>query len=491
MAFDASQDQESQNQQANQANQQAGQAAQPLSGGGGGFAGQGGAPGAGAPGSYSQQPTHSGSWTNLDSYLSANSDQAPQLGQQIASTVGGQAQQAQSDLNTLQQGFQNQAPYSAINSTTNQTVDNAFSDPSQYASGSGANYTQAENYLNNNWGLDSASKDIQQYAPTSGPTWSSVGSEYNTANQNLQDTQSESGRDLLLQNQFGGNGSAYNQGEQNFDQLLLQQSPQNQTAFQGVYNQYSPGVVVSPTSTNGQSADLTNALTSSQNYVTGEQAKATGFANQAGQDLSNSISNLNSGIGGEVTADNATNAAAYQAMANALQGNTATKEQLAGLNKVGAPQIQQGEGIYNIQLQNYLAQGPSYTNSTAATGQDLSNYQGLQALLSGYQPPSGSTAPGAATDQQALGSIFGASGVPTAQAAPINPYSFNGTQFTADQQAAGTNYNSALQDAVNSGASQSALQALINQYDPYRQLAITPAGQGATGQTGGQRRPGA
>jgi hypothetical protein len=317
MAFDDSQSQsQDDEEQANQANQVAGNPNTQLSGGGGGFAGSGGAQpssqsgGAGAD----QKPSSSGDWTNLNSYLTANADQSSQIGQGIASTVGNQAQQAQSDLASVQQGFQNQTPYSTLNSYSPSQIDSTLN-ASQYAT-PGSDTTNAENILNDNWGITPTVSDITQYAPASGqtgPSWNTAQNDYTTANQNLQDTQTESGRDVLLQNQYGQSGTQYTPGEQNFDQLLLEQNPGNQSQLNAVYNQYSPGVIAPAANSTqaqteadsgyaGLSPDLYNAIQTADTYNTNEQNLATQDQTQANTDLTNQITGLGQNLSGEETA---------------------------------------------------------------------------------------------------------------------------------------------------------------------------------------------
>src|ERR1700678_2503763 len=171
MAYDAESDQEQPQGQDTQPGQPgSGQGGTPsptttLSGGGGGFAG--GAP-AGTSGvgptnaNAVGQPSTSGSWTNLNSYINANAGNAPGLGQTLANTVSGQTTQAQNDLGTLSNSFQNQTPFSQINQAASGN-DGNLSNFSQYDSGQGSAFTQAQNELNNSFGNTGNANDITAF----------------------------------------------------------------------------------------------------------------------------------------------------------------------------------------------------------------------------------------------------------------------------------------------------------------------------------------
>jgi hypothetical protein len=447
MAYDASQDQESNNQnQQNQANQSAGsQPTQTLSGGGAGFAGSSASPGTSSATGAQPQTPYNGGWTNLNSYLTANADQSSQLGQSIANNVQGQAQQAQGDLNTVQQGFQNQSPFQQLNNTTSNQVDQAFVNPSQYAptSNNGVttlpDTTQAQTYLNNSWGITPATSDITAYSPSSGKTWADVGSEYQNAGSALQNTQTESGRDTLLQNQYGSNGNQYNSGEQNFDQLLLQQNPNNQESLNSIYQKYNPGFAANPNS-NGIASDLSNATQAANNYATNETNRAAGFQTQAHNDLTNDIQSLGKSVSGELSTDK-----------NNFINNWNNLEGGLSNTFVQAPQAQQlglsSQYTYGINPNQFLHEGnnvyatPQGANY-AASGQDWQNFAGLNNLLSGEA--------NGATDQQQLASI-GLTGTQAQQAlAPaVNPYTFDAGGYQAAMQNNQNQYNAAATPLEN------------------------------------------
>lgn len=446
MAYDASTDQEE------ELNKNAGQQPQPgqqnvqLSGGGGGFAGQGGTgsqPNTNAP----QGPTSSGAWTNLSSYLNANADNSSQLGNQLASNVTGQIGQTNTDLNNLNTAFQNQTPYSTLNNTSSSDIDQTFNNVGNYVTG---DTTQAENYLNNNWGFTPAASDITQYGAqtqtspggTQGPNWGTITSDVNTAGQNLQATQSEAGRDQLLQNQFGQNGINYGQGLQNFDQLLLQQNPENQTALNSVYNQYAPQFI-SPQG--GSSTAIPqfeqNAITGSQAYDAAEKAKAAGYQTQATADLNNQIGNLASSVQSNDAAKAGNYYNDYNQYLRGIEQGILTPDQESTLGINGNP------NIYNLSREqlasNLTANNNPYTGTQAAdygaSAQDWQNFQGLQALIDGMSNN--------ATEQAALAKSGLTGTEAAAQALPVSPsYNFNVGNFNSQIQNAAAGYNQAVQN---------------------------------------------
>jgi len=424
MAFDASQDQLAQNQQNAGAN-----GASQLSGGGG-FAGQGGAGAPGQSGTGQADPTSSGSWTNLNSYLSANSDQASSMGQTIGGNVGGQAGQSQKDLSSLGQGFQNQQPYQDINNTSGAQVDQAFSDPSQYSGAIPKSTSKAESYLNNSYGAMPATSDITQYQGANGQSWAGLQNEYNTANNNLQNTQSESGRGVLLKDQYGKNGQQYNQGEQSFDQLLLQQDPNSQNTFNNLYQQYAPGIVTGQGGASGQSADLSNAYTTAQNYAQKEQGLGAQYQAQAQGDLNNQISKLSNMVGYEKNAASTDYQSSYDQIANALASGTITQAQADQLGL-------KAQNTYGVSAGSYLTEntnpyaGANGANA-AAGAQDFNSFQGLQSLLSGYQGANSADYNKALSGVGLTGTYDDAAKI----SIPQTPYSFDNSRFN---QAVSTN----------------------------------------------------
>lgn len=391
-------------------NQASGQGSNPITqlSGGGGFGGSGAAPGSesAAGQSASGQPTSSGSWTNLNQYLDANKDQAQTLGSQVAGSVSGQADQAKSDLGNMTQAFQDQAPFKDINSTTGDQVNSALQ-AGQYST-PGADTSTANKYLNNGWGLNSAASDITAFKPTGAPDWGTVQNEYQGAGNALQNTQTEAGRGVLLQNQFGKNG--YTTGQQNFDQLLLQQNPNNQATLDSVYKQYSPGF---SNPSGGMPSDLFSASQAAQQYAADTAVKGSGFQTQAQNSLTNQIGDLGKSVQNNQTQASQNYDQQYQSTNSQLLGDlnkgTLSPQEMQMLGVTGANPAWYGQDPekYVSENSNPFAGAPGI-NASASAG-DWANYSGLSKLLAG------TNGAGQNANQSAL------SGIGLTGSQPINP----------------------------------------------------------------------
>lgn len=395
MAFDDSEDQENSGQQAQGAQTSPGQGSTSLSGGGGGFAGQSGGGASGAPGSYSQAPTSSGGWTNLNSYLSANADQSQGIGQTLANTVGQSAQTAQGALQNNVNDYNNQFSSLPTEAQAQTNMQNTLGNTAQDTVGS-APVTQFQGYLNDTQsynnpqagGTSTTSATPQTLQTINGANgqndYGTTQSDYTTAAQNLADTQSESGRDVLLQNQYGQGGQQYNSGEQAFDQLLVEQNPANAQALNSVYQQYNPTVGLDTNTADaayGTSSDLYNAnnaaATKAANVATTNSAIQTDAQNA----LQSAITTDTGTVNNELTAGQSGQDSNYQALQQALTQNDLTPAQL---QELGLTQGQQTYGVNGAQLASYLnPEGSPLNVDQTATGTDFGNSAALQALASG------------------------------------------------------------------------------------------------------------
>lgn len=172
----------------------------------------------GGPTGGSDKSSSSGTFTNLQSYLSANEGNSPVS--QITSKVAPEGEQAQTGLEQAQKAFQTN-----LDSQTKYNPDliaNAVNDPTavdvnQVLAQRHANYSGTQ-------GLDEA----QGYNPDQA---SKVQSE-------IDQTKTEPGQFALLQNLVQSpNRPSYSKGEQSLDELLLQSQP-SQQALQGLQSKY-------------------------------------------------------------------------------------------------------------------------------------------------------------------------------------------------------------------------------------------------------------
>lgn len=198
--------------------------APPATSGGGGSGvvtggGVGGSAATGDASGGSAKPSTSGSWTNLNSYLDANKDQGAAVGSQIADTVGKQGSSANDEIQGLSTGFNKAVQDNTVNEDSG-AVQQALSSASGIKAGQALSQPDIDAF------------NRQANASYSGPTdftqfdgYSKAAQDAQAAKQTAQQTQSESGRDVLLQNQFkNASANGYTQGENNLDQLLLEGS---------------------------------------------------------------------------------------------------------------------------------------------------------------------------------------------------------------------------------------------------------------------------
>lgn len=417
--------------QSSQQQSQSQQTPPSTSGGGAGVAAGGGGSGAGATGSpapAAPKPSSSGSWTNLDSYLGANSDQATQLGQQIASNVNSAGTQAQTDINNLGTSFTNSVNQNVVNQNPD-AVNKAITDASSLTAGQNLSSDDQQAY------------NQQANASYSGPTDVTAYNGYNQASQDVlgatqkaQETTSEAGRGTLLNDQFGNSSQyGYNQGENNLDQLLLQNSEGAQTALQPLAQQWSGlnGALNNTVATGAgqvQQAQTTDATTSTaaQNALNTENQS---FENE----LTSGLSNLQ-----------ATDTASYNKLMSDLQAGTVSNDEWASLGITpGSNYIYSGGAIpagtnqpsMQSQMPTYLSQG-NVNQDTIANYATADQYAQAQAL--------------AELAGQGTSSILSPSTIAQAGTAETAPaYNFNNAMYNSDNSTAQTEYNNAIGSTVN------------------------------------------
>lgn len=378
-----------------------------LGGGGSGVATAGGNPVATQPG-QAGKPSSSGSWTNLQSYLDANSDQGAQVGSQIAGTVNQQAQTAQSDVNSAASDFQNNVNSSTINADPD-AVNKAISDATSAKAGSTLDPNDVSGY------------QAQANATYNGPTdftqeqgYGQAQQDLNTAQQSVAETGSEAGRDVLLGNQYkNSSANGYNQGEQNLDQLLLESSQGGKAALQPLANQWS-----------GLSTALGNATTTEN--AAAQSAAATDAATQ--QAAQAALTGATTGFQTNLT--NAATAAAASAphdwsqlMTDLSDGNL-TPSELAAVNAQG---LNTGANTYDLfkDPTQYFTENSAPTMYQTATADQYAQAAAL-AQLAGQ------------TDSTFLPSEQ------ASQAGTANPFTFQGNKFDQAQQTAARAYATAL-----------------------------------------------
>ena len=419
--------------------------AAPSTGGGGGGANAGGSssPGSGnvggtqasgtaVTGNMTATPAQSNAnsgWTNLDQYLGANTDQASKMGSDIAGSVNQAGQQAQGDITNLGVNFNSAVNADTVNQDSG-AVNQAISDAGSLKAGQTLSTT------------DQAAYGAQAGANYSGPTdatgfagYNQAQTDTNAAQQSAGETQSEAGRDVLLNNQYANSSAnGYNQGENNLDQLLLQDSAGGQAALQPLAQQWS-----------GLNGALNNTVSTGNaaaaNAATTDSATAAAAQGALGTANTNFQSQLNTGLANLQQTD--TNS--YNQIMAALSSGTVTPTELSALGVANPPGHIYGgtnsSGAPTGTIANsYITQGEAPTLQNFATADQYAQAQAL-AQLAG-QSSSGFLAPGSASQAG------------TAETTPA--YSFNAGKFSSDNASNQANYQTQVSSVlgnVNNGFS--------------------------------------
>jgi len=253
------------------------------------------------------QPSKSGSFTNLQSYLDANA--ATEFGQKVAGDVEGDVQGARQAQDTAEQGFK-QAADTGSYQTDQGLLDRVGSD----AVGLAADETEAARFK--------ALRDAQYKGPNALEDREEL---YNPAQQKTAEaselaglTGSEGGRKALLDRFYGAGVGKYDytSGEKKLDNLLIQNDPGARQAFEGVRGQAEE--------TSGRFSKIEDALKNYAQSKAEETAQARAAARGAiGIDEQGQLVEGQGALG-----------AAYGGIDKAFQDRSALQsKQLAELNK--------------------------------------------------------------------------------------------------------------------------------------------------------------
>lgn len=318
-------------------NQQADQVQTPPTTGAGGAGVVSSGTGASASGSSGASsgaaPSKSGSWTNLNSYLEANADQGAGLGQTIAGSVDKLGNQAQGDIDSLGSGFGQAVQGATVNQDQNAV---------QGAIDSASNLKAGQNLDDNTLNAFNAQKNATYGGPTDVTAFNGYGNAVKSTNDAMtaaNQTTSEAGRNTLLQGQFKNSSeNGYTQGENNLDQLLLENSAGGKAALQPLAQKWGNlNNVLGNTVTTG------NAAAQAGQTTTAATAKAA--ADAATKAQSGYESNLTTQEQQQLAARNAL-IAQYQAQTT--NSNFLTPEQMASGG------LKEGTQVYNTNLKNYI-----------------------------------------------------------------------------------------------------------------------------------------
>lgn len=179
--------------------------------------------GSGAPAGGSTAPgkgTSSGQFTNLQSYLDANKGTG--FGQKAAGDAQSTVDQANSSIDSADRGFRQKVDQGAV-SEDSDLISKAKSNPTAVDSDAFAKQRDAKYQGPQNLS-DTDADYMKAY------------SAQDKAKQLGEQTKTEGGRKAWLADQYGQNSGRYDytSGQQNLDNLILQNDPGSQQAFQGV-----------------------------------------------------------------------------------------------------------------------------------------------------------------------------------------------------------------------------------------------------------------
>lgn len=288
----------------------------------------------------------SGSWTNLNSYLDANKDNAEMMSEKVTSDIDTKASDAQSGLNQLP------------------GVDKI----------STVNYEKLNNDFYNN---PNAKKDeytsLKSSGGYNGPSdiygvqgYQDVQNKTQQANTALDQSKTEDGRKTLLKSAY--ERPNYSLGMQNLDNLLVQNDPTSKAKFGNVQSKFSNLMGMLDDKTNNLNSNIDfnkqTALQNKNNIVAGEQQAKDSILNPINQrvnQMKQDVPLLQNRI-----KDDAND--------NILNDET--------LSQLG---LSEGQSLYNLALNSYLTpQEASGINAgSVATKDEKAKFQALMNLIDG------------------------------------------------------------------------------------------------------------
>lgn len=198
-------------------------------------------------------PTKSGSYTNLQSYLSANKEQASDMANRVVGNIENQGSQAKSAVDSIQSGFKSKVDESVVRPNDN-LINEAASNPTEFIK----DQDRVQQFTK--------MRDAQYKGPVNlvdEAGFADAQKKAQNVQSRLKATETEAGRFGLVQEQFGK--PTYTRGQQRLDQLLLQNDPTAKQKF----------------------ADVRNQLSGLDEYLNRAATTASSYAQQAKQDTEN------------------------------------------------------------------------------------------------------------------------------------------------------------------------------------------------------------
>lgn len=333
----------------------------------------------------------SGSWTNLNSYLDSNKDNAEVMSEKVTNNIDSKASDAQQGLNRLP----------GVDKISTVNYETLNSDYYNNPNAKKEDYTS----LKSSGGYNGPSNiyGVQGYQDIQNKT--------QQANTALDQSKTEDGRKTLLKSAY--ERPNYSLGMQNLDNLLVQNDPNAKSKFENVQSKYSNlmGMLEDKTNSLNRNIDFNKqaALQNKNNIISSEQ--------QAREAVLNPINQRVDQLKQEAPL-------IQSRVSNDLSDDVLTDETL---NQLG---LSDGQSLYNLNLNNYFNPNQSEINAgNVSTKEEKAKYKALMDLIDGVD-------------------ILNTGGN---QYSPVN---FNKEQFNKDLEANQSSYNSSFQQAQNEAKQQ-------------------------------------
>lgn len=307
-------------------------------------------------------PSKSGSYTNLQSYLSVNKDQAGQLGQRIATNITTQANDAKAQLSSADEQFKNQVNQGSINN-----INTAKSDADNIVKDAVTKNTVGNDQL----GRFKELRDASYKGPTSlldnNELYQSTANKVNKANESSRLSATDDGRYTLLSQMFGRPN--YSTGEKRLDNLLVSASDEGKAALKDASN-----------STLGLEDNFKALQDNAQTFANQRKQQTDEIRNYAKGLVDTEEQAFKDSITKRLNETNANNSA----LVNRLKQDVTDSELDAEtLEKLG---LSEGTNLYNVNLGDFLTStGTNATKEQVATRDEFARYNAL-AQLAGVDP---------------------------------------------------------------------------------------------------------
>ncbi len=346
-----------------------GQTSAPTTSNEGGMAGTsgGGASPNAAMAGGNNSPSSSGSFQNLSKYINANKGfnaEGGGLAGTVSSNINNQAKQTQQNVQGAQNLFNTQADQNVSGFNNTEAVNEAVQDP--YA------FTQ-----NNPEGTQKViAAENAQYTGPKG--FQDLQGQESLANLSIQNanvknladqTKSQGGQYNLLRQMFGT--PSYTGGQQNLDQLIMNNAPGAQSQFAGARQQ----------------ANNTNqTLGVSQQQAQQQAQQNTQLANQVQAQtrglLNNAVTGANASINDRLGQAQTAQQTYTEKLQTALKSGQLTADQYEALGgeKSG---LTSGMSLYNIDPTQYITEGVGPTAQSVASTGDYNKIAALNQLMGG------------------------------------------------------------------------------------------------------------